>query len=210
MADAPELDLSAAALLVLDFQNDFFEPDGYLGRIGVPRLEDTAREAVVERAAELIAQFKVAGRPVIWAPTVLRHDYIDCALPFRTMRALRLPCDDECLVDGTKGAEFVPGLVPDEGELLVPKKGGSAFQFTPLDRLLANLGVTTCVAISPGLLDGLADTVRHGGAFGYDMVVVPDACGYAPASPHLRTLEKRATFATSDQVIAALPRSGPI
>ncbi|MBV9121670.1 MAG: cysteine hydrolase, partial [Chloroflexi bacterium] len=49
-----------------------------------------------------------------------------------------------------------------------------------------------------------ADTVRHGGAFGYDMVVVPDACGYPTAAPQLATLQKRAAFASTDRVIQAV------
>jgi ureidoacrylate peracid hydrolase len=204
-----KLDLTAAALLVVDFQNDFFHAGGFLYQRGLGQLCDEDREGIVENAAELIAQFKVAGKPVIWAPTILRPDYIDSALPVRTMVALRLPSDESFVVEDTWGSQAVDGLSPDVGELILPKTGCSAFRGTPLDRLLSNLGISTCVVISGGVFDGLADTVRHGGAYGYDLVVAPDACGYPAGSPHLAALDKRATFATTADIVSAIKPGQP-
>src|SRR5256885_9131792 len=65
MPDSPQLDLSGTALLVVDFQHDFFDPDGFLARHGAPLPDDASRERIVDNAAELIARFKVAGKPVV-------------------------------------------------------------------------------------------------------------------------------------------------
>lgn len=203
MAASHPLDLSAAALLIVDFQNDFFHADGFLHQRGLARLEPEDRDRIVDNAGELAARFKAAGKPVIWAPTVFRPDYIDCGLPVRTMATIGLPSNDSFLVERTWGVKIVDELKPEEGDLIVPKKGCSAFQGTPLDRLLANLGMRICVVLSGGMLDGLSDTVRHGGAYGYDMVVAPDACGYPTGSPHIATLANRARFAGTAEIVAA-------
>jgi nicotinamidase-related amidase len=203
------VDLEQSALLLIDFQNDFLHPEGLCHRLGLAAYAEEETEVVVENARRLIAQMKVTGRPVIWVKTVLRPDHLDSALP-PGLQDLGLAANNGFLVDGSWGAEIVDAVKPEADDLVLTKKGPSAFQFTYLDRLLSNLGVTTCVAISGGPCDGLAESIRQGGALGYGMIIAGDATGYGPNSRHLGNLKNRALVTNTREILDALDGLQPV
>ncbi len=202
------MNLSSAALILIDFQNEFFAAEGLIHRGGRGLLSEEARSATLRNASLLLAKMRAAGRPVIWVNTVLRKDHLDSALPLLSREAGLGP-EQDFLVEGSWGAQVVDGVQPSEDDLVIIKKGPSAFQFTPLDRLLSNLAVDCCVIVSGGRFDGLADSVRQAGALKYEVIIPADATGYPPDSMHLRNLENRARLTSTVEVVEALDRVEP-
>lgn len=197
------MNFSHSALLVIDFQNDFLHPRGLWHRLGRDRMTDEERKLLLKNALTLIKQMKAAGRPVVWIKTALRRDHLDSALPLPLKNDSNLGPQSEFVVDGSWGCEITDEIKPGDDDLVVVKKGSSAFQFTYLDHLLANLGVETCVAIGGQISGALADSVRQGGALGYDMIIATDAA-YPANSPYLKTLWNRAELKTTADCLAAL------
>src|SRR5918996_1504326 len=141
------LDLSRSALLLIDFQKDFLHPQGALQRLELYRVTDEERNRLVENARRLLQSMKSAAKPVVWVKTALRADHADSALPWNIRQHKNLRPESKFLVEGSWGCEFLDDLKPAEADIVMVKRGSSAFQFTYLDHLLSNLGVNTCVAI---------------------------------------------------------------
>jgi len=205
---AEALRLGSAALLLVDFQNDFLAPGGLVQRLGLAALTDDERNRTIANARSLAESMRSSGRPVVWALTILRPDHLDSGLP-KAMSELGLTVESGFLVEGSWGAELVPEVRAGPDDVVLVKKGPSAFQFTYLDRLLTNLGVSSCIIAGGGVLDGLPESVRQGGALGYEMIIASDACGYAAGSSHLRNLWNRGAIASTDDILQALRQPPP-
>ena len=110
------------------------------------------RDAVVANIATLVQRARHEGVPVIW----VQHF-------------------DDQTVHGTEGWRIVPELVPGDGEPLVEKSYGDAFESTRLESVLEQLGVGRLV-ISGAQTDACIRCTLHGAfARGYDAVLVGDA-----------------------------------
>jgi nicotinamidase-related amidase len=110
------------------------------------------RDAVVANIHGLVDEARRAGVPVVW----VQHS-------------------DEGLVRGSDGWRIVPELVPDDGEPLVEKNYGDAFEATTLEAVLAARGVGRLI-VAGAETDACIRSTLHG-AFtrGYDAVLVGDA-----------------------------------
>ncbi|WP_033285014.1 cysteine hydrolase family protein [Streptomyces sp. NRRL F-525] len=130
---------SRPALVVVDVQRDFADPD----RLGAYGLTDTALatlDRTVTRIAELVDTARAAEVPVVWVELGS-----DPARPWRSSNWLRegdydapMSPDEPCRV-GTPGAEWYQ-MQPQEGELRVVKRGYSGFLGTDLDVRLRAAG----------------------------------------------------------------------
>lgn len=110
------------------------------------------RDEVVANINALVGRARAAGTPVVW----VQHS-------------------DEGLVADTDGWRIVPELSPGEGEALVHKHYGDAFEDTDLEQVLAGLGVGTLV-VSGAETDACIRSTIHGGfARGYEVTLVGDA-----------------------------------
>ena len=203
------MDLRKSALILTDLQNDFLHPQGLLHRLGHAALTEEERASLIGRARELAAGMRAAGRPVVWVRTALRPDHLDSALSPKLRDELGLTPESGFVVEGSWGAEIIGELRPEPQDLSITKTGHSAFQFTHLDRLLANLEVSACVMVAGGTLDGLEESVRHGAALGYEVLIPLDAVG-AAARAHHRVWSMTAALTTTEEVLADLqaPPSG--
>ncbi|MGX9884514.1 cysteine hydrolase family protein [Streptomyces sp. NPDC002276] len=130
---------SRPALVVVDVQRDFADPD----RLGAYGLTDEALAALgrtVTRIAELVDAARAAQVPVVWVELGS-----DPARPWRSSNWLRegdydapMSPDEPCRI-GTPGAEWFQ-MVPEAGELRVVKRGYSGFLGTDLDARLHAAG----------------------------------------------------------------------
>jgi nicotinamidase-related amidase len=106
---------------------------------------------------------------------------------------------------GTWGAQIIDDLKPQEDEHLVVKKGFGGFSNTPLDTLLRNMGVTTCVVTGVTTCVCVSTTVRGGIEYNYRMIVVSDAVAEVDQTTHeaeLKTMARIfADVKTTDEVI---------
>jgi ureidoacrylate peracid hydrolase len=111
-------------------------------------------------------------------------------------------------VKGTWGAQIIDDLKPREGEHLIVKKGFGGFSNTPLDTVLRNMGVTTCVVSGVTTCVCVSTTVRGGVEYNYQMILVSDAVAEVDRSTHeaeLRTMGRIfADVKTTDEVIGML------
>src|SRR6202034_3159295 len=87
---------TGAALLVIDMQNGFVDPDGAVPRPGAP-MPEAAR--VVAESSELAAAARAASLPVVYTAHVLDPDYFDA--PARIVRRGVLNREEQALVRGT-------------------------------------------------------------------------------------------------------------
>lgn len=110
------------------------------------------RDEVVATILTVLGKARAQGVPVIW----VRHH------------------DDE-LVVGSDGWQIVPELVPADGEPIVEKAYGDAFEDTTMESVLAGLGVGRLV-VTGAETDACVRSTLHG-AFtrGYDATLVSDA-----------------------------------
>lgn len=110
------------------------------------------RDAVVASIVGLVAEARRQHVPVIW----VQHS-------------------DEQLVRGSTDWQFVPDLQPADGEPLVEKTHGDAFEGTSLEAILAELGVGRLI-VSGAQTDACIRSTIHGAfARGYDVTLVSDA-----------------------------------
>lgn len=109
------------ALLVIDMLKDFIEPDGALS-IG------PAGPAIVPAVGEQIAAARERGQPVFYICDRHRPDDAEFA-----------DWPPHC-VEGTRGAEVVDELSPQQGDIIVAKRRFSGFNGTDLNLTLRELG----------------------------------------------------------------------
>jgi ureidoacrylate peracid hydrolase len=208
----PEIEKSA--LIIVDMQNDFVHPEGQFGIMAKQNpernIDHDFLSSPVPHIKRLAAAFRNAGRPVVFIAHVLKSDYSDAAFPY--WRRER-PSDSQFIVEGTWGAEIIDELRPEEGEHLVVKKGYGGFSNTPLDTILRNFGVTTCVVTGVTTCTCVSTTIRGGVENNYRMIIVGDGTADVQREAHEHELKTMArVFAdvkTTDEVIDLLARRAP-
>ena len=205
-------EIAKSALIVVDMQNDFVHPDGGFAhlarekpeaRIDMPFLIGTI--PYVKRLADA---FRTAGRPVVYVAHVLKPDYSDAQFPWWRATRGALGGNRTFIVEGTWGAQIIDDLAPLPGEHVVIKKGFGGFSNTPLDTILRNMGVTTCVVSGVTTCVCVSTTIRGGVEHNYRMILVRDAVAEVNRETHEAELKTMArVFAdvkTADEVVAML------
>jgi len=208
-------DIDRSALVIVDMQNDFVHPEGGFAhrarenpeaKIDLPFLMGT-----VPYAKRLADSFRRAGRPVVYIAHVLKPDYSDAQFPYWRATRGSLSGNRTFITEGTWGAQIIDELKPLPGEHLVVKKGFGGFSNTPLDTILRNLGVTTCVVCGVTTCVCVSTTVRGGVEHNYRMILVSDAVAEVHRDTHEAELKTMArVFAevkTTGEVIAMLDRT---
>jgi len=208
-------DIDRSALIIVDMQNDFIHPEGGFAhrarenpeaKIDLPFLMGT-----VPYAKRLADSFRRAGRPVVYIAHVLKPDYSDAQFPYWRATRGSLSGNRTFITEGTWGAQIIDELKPLPGEHLVVKKGFGGFSNTPLDTILRNLGVTTCVICGVTTCVCVSTTVRGGVEHNYRMILVSDAVAEVHRDTHEAELKTMArVFAevkTTGEVIAMLDRT---
>lgn len=208
-------DISKSALVIVDMQNDFLHPDGSFAQrarehpewgVDMPFLTGTI--PYVKRLAEA---FRKAQKPVIYIAHVVKPDYSDAQFPYWRIGVPETTSNRTFIVEGTWGSQIVDELKPHQGEHLIIKKGFGGFSNTPLDTILRNMGITTCVVSGVTTCVCVSTTVRGGVELNYRMILVRDAVAEGYRENHeaeLKTLGRLfADVKTTDEVVAMLTES---
>lgn len=198
---ANELSSAQCALVVIDMQNDFCAPGGYIDQVMGKDVSGAA--AVVPVIEGLVGQARQAGVPVIWVGS----DYSVDKIPASMRRKLALRgITAECCKPGTWGSEWF-GLQPQAGETVVIKHSYAGFSGTSLNAVLQEKGVGTAVFVGVQTQVCVESTVREAHALGYTAVVVRDAVGsHSPALHEASLTNVQFLFGevcTADAVAAA-------
>jgi ureidoacrylate peracid hydrolase len=202
-------DISNSALIVVDMQNDFVHRDGNFNHIAREHPEANIDMpfliGTIPNVKRLVHAFRAAGRPVVYLAHVLKPDYSDAAFPYWRVGIEPASGNRTHCVEGTWGAQIIGELAPQEGEYLVVKKGFGGFSNTPLDTLLRNMGVTTCVVSGVTTCVCVSSTIRGGVEYNYRMILVSDAVSEVDRATHeaeLRTMARLfADVKPTDEVI---------
>ncbi|MTJ54455.1 cysteine hydrolase [Anabaena sp. UHCC 0253] len=174
-------DLSKAAIIVIDMQNDFCHPDGWLAHIGVD--VTPARQAIAP-LQQLLPQLRVADVPIIWLNWGNRPDLLNISAgllhvynPTGEGVGLGDPLPSnsaKVLMKGSWAAAVVEELEQLPEDIQVDKYRMSGFWDTPLDSILRNLGLTTLFFAGVNADQCVLSTLCDANFLGYDCILVKD------------------------------------
>jgi nicotinamidase-related amidase len=190
------LDLTRCALIVVDMQNDFCHPDGWLASIGV---DIAPARRPIEPLRQAVAWLRDAGTAIVWLnwgnrpdranlPPGVLHVY-DPAGSGNGIGAPARPGGSPTLQAGSWSAAIVDELTPEFGDVCVDKYRMSGFFDTPLDSVLRNLAVTTLLFAGVNSDQCVLATLTDAACIGYDVVLLDDcAATTSPAYCHDATV----------------------
>lgn len=179
LTELPELvDPAHTALLLVDLQHDFIEPDGAFGALGV---DLSMYPVMLPRLAALLAAAREAGVLVVHVQnTTLPGRRSDSPAQLRFNLRMHAGARDagpplRYTVTGTPGHAFVAGFGPLPGEPVVRKHRSSAFWGTDLAQLLGSNGVRT-VVVGGCTTEGCVESTARDAMFADHYVVVAEDC----------------------------------
>ncbi len=160
---------SRAALLMIDFARAYFEPASplYAG-------SDRPRE----QAARLLAAARASGMRVLHTRVEYDEHGLNGGIFFRKVPALR------CFCIGSPLGEFVAGLEPRTGEVVVTKQYASAFFGTSLVATLNAFDIDTLLIAGMSTSGCVRASAVDAMQYGFIPLVVRDAVGDRHAGPH--------------------------
>lgn len=141
--------MSKRAIVVVDLQNDYW-PSGKWPLVGI--------EEAAANASKVIEKARSKGDMVIH----VRHEFLTPDAPF--------------FVPGTDGVEISPVVRPVGAEAVILKNYPNSFRETELKQMLDERGVKEVVVVGAMSHMCIAATARAAADFGYNTVVVQDAC----------------------------------
>lgn len=131
--------------------------------------------------------------PVFWSKHILPSlDLITEPFLMFLMKKQKVNDPDmlvETMKDGMFDAQYLDGLEPRRGHIVLEKSQPSFFIDTPLDLRLKTLGIKTLVFAGVATDIGIEFTCRHAASLGYFSVVAEDACGSYTDVAHQRSLD---------------------
>ena len=178
-----EIDLARTALIVIDMQNDFCHPDGWLAGIGV---DVAPARAPIGPINALTARLRPEGVPVLWVNWGARPDRANLSPALLHVYkgdgigpGLGDPLPGHggapVLTEGSWAAALVDGLAVAPEDLHIAKHRMSGFWDTPLDAILRQLDVTTLLFAGVNADQCVLHTLADANFLGYDTLLVEDA-----------------------------------
>lgn len=180
-------DLARTALVIVDMQNDFCHPEGWLGSIGV---DVSPGRALIGSTVRMVEQCRKADVPIIWVNWGNRPDLLNLgpsALHVYngdgTGTGLGDPLANGApvLELGSWAAAILDEFGDTSGDIHVAKYSMSGFWDTHLDAILRNLRITTLLFAGVNLDQCVLCTFQDASFRGYDCVLLEDCC--ATTSP---------------------------
>ncbi|GAB4182472.1 MAG: peroxyureidoacrylate/ureidoacrylate amidohydrolase RutB [Thalassobaculales bacterium] len=175
------IDLARTAMLVIDMQNDFCHPDGWLAHIGV---DVTPARAPIAPLNALLPALRRAGVPVVWVNWGNRPDRLNLSpatlhvyKPAGTGTGLGDPLPRSgapVLQKDSWAAAVVDELAVEPADIRVDKYRMSGFWDTPLDSILRNLRVDTLLFAGVNADQCVLCTLQDANFLGYDCIMVED------------------------------------
>ncbi len=192
------VDLRTTAIIVIDMQNDFCDPNGAGARYGadVSTIQD-----MIPRMQRFFAGARAVGAQLIFVQCIHEPSTDSETWLFRHDGVPRPHCRK-----GTWGADFC-GVAPQGDEPIVIKHRYSAFIGTRFDSVLKTLGIKTLIMTGVGTNVCVESTARDGFMLDYNIVFLSDCTATAsPGGAHEATLQNMRSFfgtvAALDEVLA--------
>lgn len=164
------------ALLVIDMQYEDAHADYGLCARFKTRGEEEAVQYYVDRLAlvvsntqRLLAAFRDRGMQVIYTRIEsLTKDGRDRSLEHKS---LGIHCPP-----GSREAQILEGIAPQDDDIVLSKTCGSVFNGTMIDYVLRNMGIQNLVVVGVVTSGCVEVTVRDAADRSYGVIVVDDAC----------------------------------
>lgn len=181
------VDPGRTALLAIDMQRDFLDPQGMCAVLG----DDPALlRAAIPNVARLSAWARDRGIPVLHTREGYAPDFGDMH-PLKQAR--QGPVTEgplgRFLIRGEPGHDFIDDLRPDPGERVIDKAGFGAFYGTDLDTILRGMAVETLILCGVTTSCCVQTTLREAVDRGYACLTVADACAALELDDHDRALD---------------------
>jgi nicotinamidase-related amidase len=181
-------DLARTALVVVDMQNDFCHPEGWLAHIGV---DIAPARRPISPLRRLLPQLRGSDVPVIWLNWGNRPDRLNLSpalLHVYNPSGVGVGLGDALPGSGAKvlerdswSAAIVEELPVGQADIHVAKYRMSGFQDTELDSILRNLGVNTLMFAGVNVDQCVLCTLQDANFRGYDCLLLEDCA--ATTSP---------------------------
>ncbi|MBD2138364.1 cysteine hydrolase family protein [Anabaena sp. FACHB-1237] len=178
---ALRIDLAKTAIMVIDMQNDFCHPDGWLAHIGV---DVTPARQPIEPLQQLLPQLRVVNVPIIWLNWGNREDLLNISAGLHhvynpTGQGIglgdRLPKNGaKVLTFDSWAAAVVDELQQLPEDIYIHKYRMSGFWDTALDSILRNLGITTILFTGVNADQCVFTTLCDANFLGYDCILIKD------------------------------------
>lgn len=186
-------DPKSTALFVIDMQRDFIFPDGvdkaYPAEGGPAPLQ-----RVVPKVKSVLEAARAAGLFIVHTREGHEPD-LSTLHPFRRLSSCLVGAEigapgpmGRILVRGEYGHDFVDGLHPEKGELVIDKPGFNSFYRTNLETELQKRGITHIIVCGVTTECCIQSTVRGAVDRGYFALLVGDCCASYHAYMHEMTL----------------------
>lgn len=175
---------AAVALVMIDMQRDFLDPTGFGAALGNDVM---LLWPAIAPAQRLLGLFRQHALPIIHTREAHLPDLSDCPPAKRTRGNATLRIGDpgpmgRILISGEVGADIVPELTPEPGEIVLDKPGKGAFYATALNSILKERNVTHLVIAGVTTEVCVQTTMREANDRGYECVLAEDATeSYFPA-----------------------------
>lgn len=174
------LDLAKTAILVIDMQNDFCHPAGWLASIGV---DVTPARSPIGALQACLPALRSVNVPVVWINWGNRPDLLNISAatrhvynPTGTGVGLGDPLANgaRVLEKGSWAAAVVDELEQKPTDVCVDKYRMSGFWDTPLDSILKNLGRTTLLLTGVNADQCVMATLQDANFLNYDCILLKD------------------------------------
>jgi nicotinamidase-related amidase len=175
------IDLARTGVIVVDMQNDFCHPDGWLASIGV---DIAPARAPIRPLANLLPTLRHQDVPIIWINWGTRPDRLNLSPALRHVYdptghgpglGDSLPRTGfPVLQSGSPSARIVQELTPPSTDIRVDKHRMSGFWDTPLDSILRNLRLDTLLFAGVNLDQCVLHTLADANFLGYDTILLDD------------------------------------
>jgi ureidoacrylate peracid hydrolase len=182
------IDLSRTALVIVDMQRDFLDPNGWLPMSGV---DPVPLRRIIPTVARLADALRAVAVPILWLNWGVRPDAAnlpDPVLAKATAGGSRPSYGDpspsgrgQVLVRDAWGAGIIDGLAPDPGDLIVHKHRLSGFCDNELDAVLRRRGIDTLLFAGINIDRCVFATLSDASFIGYGCILIEDAT--ATSSP---------------------------
>jgi ureidoacrylate peracid hydrolase len=175
------LEPSRTAVVVIDMQNAYASPGGYLDLAG---FDISGARRVIDNTKVVLEVARAAGMPVIFFQNGWDGDYVEAGTPaspnfhksnaLKTMRK-RPELQGKLLARGTWDYELVDDLAPQPGDIRLHKTRYSGFFNSQLDSILRARDIRNIVFVGIATNVCVESTLRDGFFLEYFGIVLEDA-----------------------------------